>query len=112
MISRPSRDLIIQATPLAGVLSARLIDLCISLEEALKQGITREEAETFASLVSELAESVDRGYEDAGRVWRRVVETTAATPRERFAAHQLLRSLAQASEILKHLVLMRLLTVH
>jgi hypothetical protein len=111
MISRPSRDLIIQATPLAGVLSARLIDLCASLEEALKQGISREDAETFASLVSELAESVDKGYEDAGRVWRRVVEKAAATPRDRSAAHQLLRSLAHASEALKHLALMRLLPV-
>ncbi len=111
MITRPSRGLIMQAIPLAGALSARFIDLCVGFEEALRLGMTREELMTLSALASGLAEAVDQGATSVEHVLGEIRMAVEKTPRDRYAAYQLLNTLALTAETLRQLVFLRMVTV-
>ncbi|MEM3155839.1 MAG: AbrB/MazE/SpoVT family DNA-binding domain-containing protein [Nitrososphaerota archaeon] len=109
MITRPSRDLVIQALPLAGVVSARMLDLCDAFEEfATRGGDVSSVVGTFAELVSELTDAVGGDHESLERVEDKLRGVVTGRILEDCRAYELFTTLSKATESIKELMLIKM----
>ncbi len=110
LITKPSRDLIVRALPLASLVSARMLDLCEAFEDVATDGgggDLSHTVKTFATLVSELTDAVGGDYEALERVGEKVEEVLTGRGLEDCRVYTLFVALSKVVESLKELTLTR-----
>ncbi|MCS7145696.1 MAG: AbrB/MazE/SpoVT family DNA-binding domain-containing protein [Nitrososphaerota archaeon] len=110
LITKPSRDMVIQALPLTGVVSARMLDLCDSFENAVASGVTgvfTGLVGVFSELVAEMTDALGGDFESFEKVEKRVKEALVDIASGDCRAYMLFKSLLNLAESLKELALLK-----
>jgi hypothetical protein len=109
LITKPSRDLVVRALPLASLVSARMLDLCEAFEDVatVGRGGFSHLVETFATLVSELTDAIGGDYEALERVGEKVEEVLTGRGVEDCRVYTLFVALSKVIESLKEFTLIR-----
>ncbi|MEM4591362.1 MAG: AbrB/MazE/SpoVT family DNA-binding domain-containing protein [Nitrososphaerota archaeon] len=110
LLTKPSRDIVIQAISLASVIATRLLDLCNSFEDVVSSrtgsGLS-ENLIIFAELVSELTDAIGGDHDSLERVGGKVEKMLADEAVRDCKCYVLFRTLSQAINSLRDLYLLK-----